>query len=245
MTLPLDALTSRRTSAPPVSLGLFITGTSTGVGKTWAAASLVRELRRSGVDAVALKPFCCGPRDDAECLFLANEKALPIESVNPVWFRAPAAPYVAAMAEGRHVDVDLALSTVRSAMEKHELVIVEGAGGWRVPVRRDYAIADFARDLDLPVVVVACNRLGTINHTLLTVESIRHSHVPFLGTLLNDPAPSVHQEPEEQLAALTNPAILEDLLGSALLDHIPWNGSPVRLAQRLRSPSTLPRAVED
>jgi len=216
-----------------VTKGLFITGTSTNVGKTWVTAALTRLLRKQGIDAVALKPFCCGPRDDAELLRDASASVLSIEETNPVWFRAPAAPYVAAMVEGRHVDIGLALESVESAQRRHELVLVEGAGGWRVPILRDFAVSDFAKSIGCPVAVVATNRLGVLNHTRLTLESIQQSRVQLFGTILNDAESAPAEDHEDHLASLTNASILEDLLGCPLLDHIPWNGTPERLATRL------------
>lgn len=217
----------------PALQGLFITGTSTGVGKTWVTAALTRLLRHHGVDAVALKPFCCGPRDDAELLREASASALSLDQINPVWFRAPAAPYVAAMVEGRHVDIELALESVHAARQKYQFVLVEGAGGWRVPILRDFAISDFAKQIGLPIVVVATNRLGTLNLTRLTLESIAQTDTPLFGTLLNEIAQSLPDHHEEHLASLTNPSVLEDLLGCPLLDHLPWNGAPERLARRV------------
>jgi dethiobiotin synthetase len=217
----------------PAPQGLFITGTSTGVGKTWVTAALTRLLRHHGIDAVALKPFCCGPRDDAELLRDASGSALTLDEINPVWFRAPAAPYVAAMVEGRHVDIALALESVKAARQKYPFVLVEGAGGWRVPILREFAISDFAKQIGLPIAVVASNRLGILNHTRLTLESIAQCGAPLFGTILNDAEPPPSDDHEEHLAALTNPSVLEDLLGCPLLDSIPWNGTPERLAARL------------
>lgn len=236
-----------------MSQGLFITGTSTSVGKTWITASLTRILRENGVDAVAIKPFCCGPREDAELLREASGSVLSIEKTNPVWFRAPAAPYVAAMVEGRHIDIDFVLESIEAVRRNHQLTLVEGAGGWRVPISKDFAISHLAARIGVPVAVVASNRLGALNHTLLTLESIQESRVPLLGTLLNDLAPIVPRSRQEMshesdgthddhLASLTNPAILEELLGCPLLDHVTWNGYPDRLAgsliQQLRDPSS-------
>jgi dethiobiotin synthetase len=220
-------------SAEPVLKGLFITGTSTGVGKTWITSALTRLLRQRGVDAVALKPFCCGSRDDAELLQKAADSVLSLEEINPVWFRAPAAPYVAAMVEGRHIDINHALESVQAARSKHRFVLVEGAGGWRVPILRDFAISDLAQQIGLPIAVVASNRLGVLNHTLLTLESIKTSGNPLFGTLLNDTSSEIPESHEDHLATLTNASILEELLGCKLLDHIPWNGTPDRLVAQL------------
>lgn len=118
--------------------GIFITGTDTGVGKTRVAAMLVRALRAASVDAVGFKPICCGGREDAELLAEASGGAVALNDVNPVWLRPPVAPYTAAMIEGRTVDVALVREKFTQLRAAHAAVIVEGAGGWLVPVARNF-----------------------------------------------------------------------------------------------------------
>ena len=148
---------------------LFITGTDTGVGKTYVTARLVRGLRARGVDAVGFKPICCGGRDDAELLHEASGSALTLNEINPVWLRAPVAPYAASLIENRAVDLDLIRETYARLCERHETVLVEGVGGWLVPVRQDLTMADLAAEWRLPVVLVVGNRVGSLNQTALTI----------------------------------------------------------------------------
>jgi dethiobiotin synthetase len=189
-------------------MSLFITGTDTDVGKTWVAAALVRAARGTGQTVAAMKPIACGNRHDAELLATTCGGALSIDEINPVWLQPAAAPYTAAMIEERVIDLALIRDTFARLQAQHDAVVVEGAGGWLVPILRDYAISDLAREFALPVVVVAANRLGVLNHALLTVESILAKGLRCAGVLLNQPiAP-----PAADAATLTNPGVLEDLL---------------------------------
>jgi len=164
---------------------IFITGTDTGVGKTFVATHLIRALRNRGLDCAGIKPFCCGERTDAERLAAAADHCEPLDTVNPVWFRAPLAPWAASMVEQRQVDLDLAKETIQTVCARRDWVVVEGAGGWLVPVTEHWTLADLVVDWGLPVLVVAADRLGVLNHTLLTVESIVRHQAPLVGTVLN------------------------------------------------------------
>lgn len=196
-------------------MNLFITGTDTGVGKTYVTARLIRYLRRQGLDAVGLKPICCGSREDAETLRAAADDALELNEVNPVWLRTPAAPYVAALIENRIIDLDLIRETFRRLRERHASVLVEGVGGWLVPIARDYAVADLAREMSLPVTVVVRNRLGALNHAALTVQHVRQSGQECAGIILNDglPEPTNEAGDPQDIAVATNRSVLEDWLG--------------------------------
>ncbi len=207
-------------------MNLFLTGTDTDVGKTYVAARLVRALRRAGHDTVGLKPICCGGREDAEALHAAAEGAVTLNDVNPVWLRAPAAPYAAAMIEGRAIDLDLIRETFTRLRTAHASLIVEGVGGWRVPITRDLAISDLAAEFGLPVAVVVANRLGALNHTWLTVESIRAAGLVCAGVILNHTQPP---SSEPDLAATTNRAVLEDLLDVPILFEVGFEQAEVAL----------------
>lgn len=200
---------------PPLSLMLFITGTDTGVGKTYTTALLISALRDSGVDAIGMKPICCGDRDDAETLAAVSAHSEPVDAINPFWLRAPAAPCVAAKMEKRHLDTTAIVAAFKALAARHDAVLVEGAGGWLVPIRRNYSMADLAAELGLPVIIVAANRLGALNHTLLTVAAIRQSGLPCAGVILN-----TLTEADHDVAATTNRAVLEEILPVPLLAEI-------------------------
>lgn len=187
----------------------FITGTDTDVGKTWFTCWLVRQWRKRGHDAVALKPIGAGGREDAELLRAAAGDVLDLDTINPVHFREPAAPLVAARAEDRTIDFAALNAGVHKIATHHSHVAVEGVGGWRVPLAPHFEVRHWAHDLGLPVVVVARAGLGTLNHTLLTCESIKHIGAVCAGVVLN-PGPD---DADSSAARRTNRAVLEDLLG--------------------------------
>jgi dethiobiotin synthetase len=195
----------------------FVTGTDTDVGKTYFASLLVRALRKSGLDCVAMKPICCGDRTDSELLHAACEQTISIDEVNPVWLRTPAAPLIAARLERREIDLEQIRRTFRKLNASHRGLIVEGAGGWLVPVRSDYLMSDLAADFGLPVVVVVRNKLGALNHTLLTVQSIRARGLDCAGIILN------HMDVDSDVAGRTNRAVLEQTTQAPILFEITRN----------------------
>ena len=201
--------------------GYFITGTDTNVGKTHFAAMLVRALRRTGENAVGFKPICCGERTDAELLAAAS--GISVNDVNPVWMRPPVAPYTAAIIEERMIDLALIRESFARLAAAHTLV-VEGAGGWLVPVERNYSMADMAVEFGLPVIVVIANRLGCINHTLLTVQAIRASGLPCAGLILNHTT-----QTDGDPAVVTNRSILEDILDVPILAEVAYGQTELEL----------------
>lgn len=195
-------------------MNLFLTGTDTDVGKTFVAALLVRALRKAGLDTVPMKPFCCGDRKDAEALHAACDGAVLLDTINPVWFVTPAAPYTAAKVEHRPADLALVRDIFKRLRARHRSLIVEGVGGWMVPIEKNYFVADLAADFGLPVAVVVRNRLGALNHALLTVRDIERRGLPFAGIILN------RTETGDDIAAATNRMLLEELLGQPVLYEI-------------------------
>lgn len=202
-----------------MSPGVFVTGTDTGVGKTVVACTLVRELAARGVDVAGMKPVetgvgAEGPRD-ALALAAAAGGRDPLDLVCPERFALPAAPVVAARAEGREVGIDAIGSAFRRLAERHELVVVEGAGGLLVPVCGKLTMADLAVGLDLPLLVVARASLGTINHTRLTLEAAQRRGLEVLGVVVS------HADGALQPADAENLAELRSWLGARLLGEIP------------------------
>ena len=195
-------------------MNLFLTGTDTDVGKTYVAELLVRGLRRAGLDAAPMKPLCCGDRDDALALYAACEGAVPLDVINPVWYQTPASPYAAAKVENRSVDLAPVREAFQGLRARHRSVIVEGVGGWMAPIAKDYYVADLAAEFGLPVAVVVRNRLGALNHALLTVRDIRARGIPFAGIIFN------HTFADNDCATATNCALLEELLGEPALFEI-------------------------
>jgi dethiobiotin synthetase len=185
--------------------GIFITGTDTGVGKTYLTALLTRTLRGQGIPAIALKPVASGDRSDALALHEAMGRALPIPLINPIHFSTPLAPYAAGMLENRPFPWDQLRSHWRDISGSHPgPFLVEGVGGWRVPMDSTHTVREWAQELGLPVLVVCRATLGTLNHTLLTVDSIRQTGLPLPGVVMN-----FYAAPEDD-ATRTNPGILEE-----------------------------------
>ncbi len=170
---------------PEKRLHLFVAGTDTDVGKTRFGAALLGAWRRLGLQPVGLKPIATGSRDDALRLREASGTEIPLEKINPFFFRCPAAPALAAEAEGRRLSLREVEERVGSLLAGVSCAVVEGVGGWKTPLTPTETVCDLAVRLGLPVVVVALCRLGVLNHTLLTVESIRASGLLPLGILLN------------------------------------------------------------
>jgi dethiobiotin synthetase len=197
----------------------FVTGTDTGVGKTLVACSLLRALRARGSNPAGMKPIetGVGPAGplDAFALRAAAGDVDALDDVCPQRFALPAAPTVAAAAEGRRVE----LWAVRRAFERlsarHDCVIAEGAGGLLVPVAEQECMADLARDLDLPLIVVARAALGTINHTLLTLEAAVARGLSVAGVVISHASGPLSPADDANLEALRR------ALGSALLGEIP------------------------
>jgi dethiobiotin synthetase len=189
--------------------GVFITGTDTGVGKTEVAAGLLAAFKARGIPAVGMKPVAsgCAPgddglqSDDAVRLMAAGSLDLPYDEVNPYALADPIAPHIAAGQAG----VDIRLGRIRNAYaalaQRAERVVVEGVGGWRVPLGPALSVSDLPNALGIPVILVVGLRLGCLNHSLLTAESIRARGVRLVGWIANDIDPDMRAK-DENIATL-------------------------------------------
>jgi dethiobiotin synthetase len=159
--------------------GCFVTGTDTGVGKTVLAAAVLAALRAAGIDAGAFKPVITGlsePTDrdwPPDHQLLARVAGCAPSEVVAACFDPPVSPHLAAELSGRPLDVEMLLAATRRALGERQALIVEGVGGLRVPLAEGWDVRRFACELGLPVLIAARPGLGTINHTLLTLESAR------------------------------------------------------------------------
>jgi dethiobiotin synthetase len=214
-------------------VSLFITGTDTGVGKTHTASQLLHLLRASGVSCAGMKPICCGDRRDAELLQAAGSDGLTIDDVNPVWLKTPAAPIVGSLVEKVDIDIDHILSAFHSLQNRVQHVIVEGVGGWMVPIHRDYFVSDLAVAMRLPVLAVAYNRLGCLNHAALTVQNILGHRLRCVGLVLNN------AQETGDIAAMTNADILKEILDVPLLCGLGENLTELPTDWRLILDSTI------
>jgi len=186
--------------------GVFVTATDTGVGKTLVACELIRRMRGRGIDACGMKPVETGVGAegplDALALRAAAGGADPLEEVCPQRFALPAAPSVAAEAEGRQLDLEAVRRAFARLAARHECVITEGAGGLLVPLTPGVDMAGLAAELRLPVLVVARARLGTLNHTLLTLEALRARALRVVGVVVSRADGALSQADELNLGQL-------------------------------------------
>lgn len=172
----------------------FVAGTDTGVGKTWWTATLLREANRAGIRSLGLKPVAAGAvrtaqgwrNDDALALQAASSLALPYEDINPVCLPLAASPHLAARDAGVAINVQALANSVRATALQAELALIEGAGGWLTPLDERQTLADFARQLATPVILVVGLRLGCLNHAQLTANAIRDSGLPLAGWIANE-----------------------------------------------------------
>lgn len=208
---------------------MFVTGTGTGVGKTLVSAGLAWALRKRNVDAVATKPFATGKSvysskyrsKDTATLAEASGATEPDEELNPFFFKVPTAPLLAAqILKKPAADVHGALFPLKKLGIKHGFVVVEGIGGVMVPLTESEFVADFARLAGLPVIIVTTPKLGTINHTLLTVRVCREFGLDIAGIIVN-------MMPRNADSVEKNtPRILQKLASVPLLATLPLMKKP-------------------
>ena len=207
--------------------GFFVTGTDTGVGKTLVACSLLRAFANRGLKVVGMKPVASGAvsrggclvHDDVEQLLAAGNVAAPREHLNPYCFEPPIAPHLAAAAAGMRIDLDRIDECLNALAARADVVIVEGIGGFRVPLGPAFDTAELAARLALPLVLVVGLRLGCLNHALLTVEAIARRGLRLAGWVAN------HVDPR-MAAAEENVRALRVLVSAPLLARIAYTAAP-------------------
>ncbi|MHB8204225.1 MAG: dethiobiotin synthase [Desulfomonilaceae bacterium] len=173
--------------------GIFVTGTDTGVGKSVITAGLTSLLRKRGVDCVALKPVETGCKlnhgelfpEDGHFLWRASQESISIDDVTPFRFSLPASPYRAAALQDSRLRISDIIEHIRAIEEAHDLVIVEGAGGLFAPIEEHLTFVDLTKELGFPVVLVARLKLGTINHTMLSIEALTRRNLNILSVVLS------------------------------------------------------------
>lgn len=206
-----------------MSRGFFITGTDTGVGKTWTALSLLHDLNQRGLSTAAMKPVATGCKltaqglrnSDAERLMAGASVKLPYSQVNPYPFAPSIAPHIAAAESETPIRVEKIEEIYRSISTSADFVIIEGIGGWKVPLNDQVTMADLVRVLGLPVVLVVGLRLGCLNHALLSSASIISDGANLAGWVANTLNPAMDKLAE-------NIATLTQLIPAPLLGTIPY-----------------------
>ena len=215
---------------------VFIAGTDTGIGKTHAACALIHALREAGYVTCGMKPVASGcestpqglRNEDALALQAAGSASVDYGLVNPIALIEPMAPHLAAA----HVGVAISLPPLRRAFdqlrENHQRVVVEGVGGWLVPLAPGLSAADIAKEWQLPVILVIGLRLGCINHALLSARAIEADDCQLLGWIGNTIDPHM-------LALDENLATLHGLMPVPCLGVLPYNVAPGQAATHLQA----------
>ena len=221
--------------SPHPSAAWFIAGTDTEVGKTFVTCALLHAFARQGIRAVGMKPIAAGTdadgrNEDVEQLLASMSVKPAREVVNPYLFPPPIAPHIAAREAGRSIEPGPIQDAFKALQAQAEVVLVEGVGGFLVPLGPTYDAADLAQDLALPVILVVGMRLGCINHALLTRDAIAARGLPLAGWVANRIDPHMNRL-EENIEAL------QTRLPPPLLGIIPPASTPQDAASRL----TLPR----
>ncbi|MCU7853236.1 MAG: dethiobiotin synthase [Candidatus Thiodiazotropha sp. (ex Monitilora ramsayi)] len=218
--------------------GLFITGTDTGCGKTEITLGLMHWLQCQGLTVMGMKPVASGAvrtpeglrNDDAERIQSQCSKEVPYEWVNPFAYESPIAPHLAAESAERPINLQTIVEYYKRLSDMADWVLVEGVGGWCVPLDGKSTVADLVRLLDLPVILVVGMRLGCINHALLTEAHIQQSGTKQLGWVANQVDPA--------MAALEgNVKTISDLIDVPCLCRVPFlsKSDPVRVGECFRN----------
>lgn len=225
------------------SNGIFITGTDTEIGKTIIAGGLAAALKATGVDVGVMKPIATGgishPTVSEDAIFLQHAAQVDdaLAFINPICLRHPLAPSVAAALEGVAIDLSQVDVAFNRLCQRHQFMVVEGVGGLAVPIQGELVVADLAKRLNLPLLIVARASLGTINHTLLTVTFARSFDLEIRGVVLNG-----LQADAKGLAEETNPEEIARLTRLPILGIVPYDK---RLQQSTPDPVFLSQFMKD
>ncbi len=203
--------------------GIFVVGTDTGVGKTVVAAGLTLALRNRGIRVGVMKPIATGCLGhvgqlvsiDAAYLMEAALMDTPA-LVSPVRYRNPVAPSIAALVEKVEVNIDSIVDAYKQLQKEFDFIVVEGIGGVLVPIKENYFMSNLVEALDLPALIVTSSKLGTINHTLLSVEALLVRGIEIAGIIMNGVTAT-----NISLAEVTNPKTVADLSGQPFLGTLP------------------------
>ena len=218
---------------------LFITGTDTSCGKTVVTAAIMRVLKKNAHRVVGMKPVATGAmvtpqglrNDDALCLIREASIEMPYEDVNPYCFAPPIAPHLAAAAIQTPIDFARIEQSLYACRQTADIVVVEGVGGWMVPLGPRQWLSDLVGLLALPAILVVGLKLGCINHTMLTVRAINSDKIPLLGWIAN------HVTSDYTEGAATIDA-LSERIAAPLLGIVPWQKPPdLALVANILSPA--------
>lgn len=210
----------------PKKAGLFITGTDTGVGKTLIAGAIAKILDDKGLKVGVFKPIATGCKhswegltsNDTEFLAYCANSDLPLSTITPVGYSTPAAPVVSAARDGPAIDFDRIATTYKDICQNSNIVIIEGIGGVRVPLTEEFDLLDLAVEFAMPIVIVARPNLGTINHTLMTIDCVRAAELKIAGVVING-----YKATESIIAEDTAPEVIAKCSGADILSVVPFD----------------------
>ena len=206
----------------------FVTGTDTEVGKTYVTCQLLRASARAGMTSLGYKPVSAGceqiagqwANEDAVAIQKASSLSLPIASINPIVFDAPIAPHIAAARQNQLIDEQQIKDGYEALCRYNpDLLLVEGAGGWRLPISETQLMSDVVKALELPVILIVGMRLGCLNHALLTAETIIRDGLPLRGWVANRLSRDMPVYDE-------NLAYLKSAMPAPMLAEIPFSQAP-------------------
>lgn len=221
--------------------GIFITGTDTGIGKTYFTLACIRSLQQAGLKVAAMKPIASGAEmvdgklrnEDALQIQQALNHPIDYELINPYCFEPPVSPHIAAAQVGVTINLELIKQNFDALRKESDFVIVEGVGGWLAPLSENMTVVDLARAISLPVVMVVGIRLGCLNHASLTFNAIKHSGLEFAGWVANCIEPGMLNQ-QQQIDYITK------LTGTVPLAISGWQEElDIELANLVRTPASL------
>jgi len=217
--------------------GYFVTGTDTGVGKTTVSCALLRAFAAQGHKVIGMKPVAAGVENgkwlDVEQLLAASNVNVTRQQINPYAFDPPISPHLAAQQAGREIDLTVIQQAYQTLSTQADRIVVEGVGGFLVPLNQHQTGADLAQALNLPVILVVGMRLGCLNHALLTAQAIKAAGLTLIGWVANCIDP-------QMLAVAENIATLEQRLDCPLLGVVPFDlGMDLQKNNRLLNIATL------
>lgn len=205
--------------------GIFVTGTDTGVGKTFISCIIAECLGKEGINVGVLKPVETGCKERKDFIVPSDGISLKkaagvndyLDLIVPYRFRAPLAPFMAAQLEGKKIDIRRIKRSFLNLSKKHSFIIIEGAGGLLVPITKSYTYLNLIKNIGIPVIVVAANKLGVINHTLLTLNCLKENKINTLCVILNN------TQNQKDIAQKTNLSVLQRLLTGIKIIELPFN----------------------
>jgi len=215
----------------------FVTATDTGIGKTFITAGLGFAAQSKGFKVGISKPISCGGIEDAE--FYKNKLKLKdsIDAINPVKLKQPLSPYAAMKTEKKKIDVVRLKRSIKNLIKERDIVLVEGLGGAMAPVKKDYYVADMIRDLKMPCIVIARAGLGTINHTLMTIDELKKRKIRIAGIIMNG-------YDGKEISQKSNAQVIEELSGIKVIGKIKARSSFEGLVKQIREQKVLEEISE-